>query len=100
MESEIVYSVIGIVIFIVIIVMTLRSDVVEIVQSKEEKRADIINGYKKELLEALEPLRDDTEARVAKKSEMLKKFSNELSLNIFFDKDELREIVLELSKVD
>lgn len=98
MDSEIIYSGVGIVIFIIIIVMTMRSNVVEIVQSKEEKRASIINGYKQELKVALEPLMDDVDARVAKKSELLKKFSNELSLNIFFDKDELREIILELSK--
>ena len=97
-DSEIIYSALGIVIFIIIVIMTMRSNVVEIVQSKEEKRADIINGYKQELKAALEPLKDDTEKRVAKKSEMLKKFSTELSLNIFFDKDELREIILELSQ--
>ena len=98
MDSEIIYSGVGIVIFLIIIVMTMRSNVVEIVQSKEEKRANIINGYKQELKMALEPLMDDVDARVAKKSELLKKFSNELSLNIFFDKDELREIILELSQ--
>ncbi|MDA3907604.1 MAG: hypothetical protein PF437_00810 [Sulfurimonas sp.] len=97
MDSEIIYSALGIVIFIIIVVITMRSNVVEIVQSKEEKRADIINGYKQELKVALDPLEDDEQARVAKKSEMLKKFSGELSLNIFFDKDELREIILELS---
>jgi len=97
MDSEIIYSLVGIIIFIVIVIMTMRSNVVEIVQSKEEKRADIINGYKQELKTALEPLKDDTDARVAKKSELLKKFSTELSLNIFFDRDELRDIILELS---
>jgi hypothetical protein len=80
--------------------MTMRSNVVEIVKSKEEKRLDIINGYKQELKEALVALADDNDARVAKKSELLKKFSDELSLNIFFDKDELRDIILELSKED
>lgn len=98
MDSEIIYSGLGIVIFVIIVVMTMRSNVVEIVQSKEEKRAEIINRYKYELQVALEPLLDDREAMVAKKSELLKKFSHELSLNIFFEKDELREIILELSQ--
>jgi hypothetical protein len=98
MDSEIIYAGLGIVIFIIIIIMTMRSNVVEIVQSKDEKRLDIIDGYKHELKTALEPLKNDQERRVAKKSKMLKKFSNELSLNIFFDKDELREIILELSQ--
>ncbi|PHQ65239.1 MAG: hypothetical protein COB99_05070 [Sulfurimonas sp.] len=98
MDSEIIYSGVGIVIFVIIVIMTMRSNVVEIIQSKEEKRADIINGYKQELQVALEPLVDDIDARVAKKRELLKKFNTELSLNIFFDKDELREIILELSQ--
>ncbi|EDZ62309.1 hypothetical protein SMGD1_0431 [Sulfurimonas gotlandica GD1] len=98
MDSEIIYSAVGIVIFIIIVIMTMRSNVVEIVQSKEEKRADIVNGYKKELQDALEPLKNDTDSRLAKKSEMLQRFNGELSLNIFFDKDELREIILELSQ--
>lgn len=93
-----VYSALGIVIFIIIIIMTMRSNVVEIVKSKEEKKADIIDGYKQELKLALDPLMDDMDARVAKKSELLKKFSDELSLNIFFDKDELKKIILELSQ--
>jgi len=97
-DSEIIYSGVGIVIFVIIVIMTMRSNVVEIIQSKEEKRADIINGYKQELQVALEPLVDDIDARVAKKRELLKKFNTELSLNIFFDKDELREIILELSQ--
>lgn len=96
MDSEIIYSALGIVIFIIIIVMTMRTNVVEIVQSKEEKREEIIHGYKQELKVALESL-TDKEDRIAKKSELLKKFSTELSLNIFFDKGELRDIISELS---
>ncbi|WP_294966351.1 hypothetical protein [Sulfurimonas sp.] len=98
MDSEIIYTGIGIVIFIIIIIITMRSNVVEIIQSKEEKRTDIVAGYKSELKAALEPLKENKQARIAKKNKMLKKFSNELSLNIFFDKDELREIILELSQ--
>ena len=93
-----IYAVVGIVIFIIIIIITMRSNVVKIVQSKEEKREEIVDGYKRELKSELEALKNDRDARVAKKSEMLKRFSYELSLNIFFDKDELREIILELSK--
>ena len=99
MDNEMIYSAVGIFIFLIIVVLTMRSDVVNIVKSKKEKREEIIDGYIKELKEALEPLANDSDARVAKKSEMLQKFSSELSLNIFFDKDELREIILELSQV-
>ena len=98
MDIEIIYSIVGIVIFIAIIIFTLKSDVTTQVQSKEEKQYEIINQYKKELREALEPLKNDQKARMAKKSQLLMKFSDELSLNIFFDQSEIREIVADLSR--
>ncbi len=97
MDGEIIYSVVGVLLFLIIAYFTLRSEKSQDIQSKEEKRYAIINGYKKELQDALSPLKDDREARVVKKSELLKRFSNELSLNIFFDKSEIREIILDLS---
>ena len=98
MDSQIIYSIFGIVIFIIIIIVTMRSKSVDVVQSSEEKKTEIINSYKQELRDSLEPLAKDADARVAKKSELLKRFSQELSQNIFFDDEELREIILELSK--
>ena len=98
MDIELVYSLVGIVIFVIIIVVTLRSDVPSQIQSKEEKKYEIINGYKKQLREALEPLKNNDSLRVAKKKELLLKFTNELSLNIFFDQDENKEIISDLSQ--
>ncbi|NOQ29747.1 MAG: hypothetical protein GQ570_01360 [Helicobacteraceae bacterium] len=66
------------------------------VQTKEQKRAEILSNYKNELESALEEC--ENENRVAIKSKLLKKFSQELAFNIFFDKSEIREILLELSK--
>jgi len=98
MDSEIVYSLVGIVIFILIVIFTLRSGSINEVQTKEDKRYQIIGEYKKQLRVALEPLQNDKKAMIAKKSELLKKFSNELAMNIFFDNDEIREIIEDLSK--
>lgn len=98
MNSEVIYALIEIVVFIVIIVITFRSTSVRVVQSKEEKKVEILNGYKKQLKEALIPIKDDMQARIAIKNTLLKKFSDEISRNIFFDKSEIREIILELSK--
>jgi peptidoglycan hydrolase CwlO-like protein len=98
MDSEIIYSLAGIVIFILIIIFTLRSDAANEIQSKEQKRQQIINEYKKQFRTALEALDGDRDAILAKKSELLKKFSDELSMNIFFDKEEIREIIQDLSK--
>ena len=57
------------------------------------------DGYKKQLREALEVIQDNDE-KTAKKVALLKKFSDELASNIFFDGNEIHEIILELSKED
>jgi len=97
-DSEIIYSIVGIVIFIIIIVVVLRSDVNDPQKKEKLKKDDILNGYREELRKALEPLKDNKEAKVAKKSKILKKINSELAMNIFFDKDEIREVILKFSK--
>ena len=98
MDSEIIFSLVGIIILISIVIFVLRNRKVTQTQTKEQKRSSIISQYKKELHSELLALKDDNKARIAKKSELLKKFSNELALNIFFDNSEIREIILELSQ--
>ncbi len=101
MDDAISYSLIGIIILIVVIIVTLRTgDDNKEIKTKKQKKAEIIAQYKLELQKALKPLKDNQDDRVAKKTEMLKKFSNELSRNIFFDKDEIRNIILELTNND
>jgi len=97
MDSEILYVLVGIIIFSVIAIYIFKNDDLVNANTKDTKRAEIINSYKKELYEALKPLENDKNARVAKKSELLKKFSDELSMNIFFDNIEIREIILDLA---
>jgi hypothetical protein len=97
LNSDVIYYIVSIFIFITIVILTFPRNAVK---SKEEKKAEILSGYTKQLKEALKPLNKNPEARIVKKNELLNKFSAELSLNIFFDKDELKEIILELSKVD
>jgi hypothetical protein len=88
--------------FIVITALMLyvmRPKITTIVQTKAEKREEIVDGYKKQLREALEVIQDNDE-KTAKKVALLKKFSDELASNIFFDGNEIHEIILELSKED
>ncbi len=96
MDSESIYALVGLVIFVTVGVIILRSDESKSSNKKEVTKNKIINAYKKELYEALLPLKNDKEARVAKKSELLKRFSAELTSNIFFDEIESREIILDL----
>jgi len=100
MDSETIYALVGIVIFAVIAFYTLKNDETAKLQTKEEKCHEIVNGYRKELREALTVLQGDTEAQRVKKLELLKKFNSELSRNIFFDAFEIKEIIEELSGID
>lgn len=68
------------------------------VKSKAQKRNEILSEYKKQLQEALKPLEGDSESLNKKKSSLLKTYSDELARNIFFDQDEIREIIIELAK--
>lgn len=98
MDNIIVFSFLGILALIFVIIATLRGSNTKVVKTKEQKRVEIIATYKLELQKALEPLENNKDARIAKKSSLLKKFSDELSRNIFFDKNEIQEIVLDLAK--
>lgn len=97
MDGETIYTLAGVAIFGVIAYFVFRSDVSKEIQSKAEKQQQIINAYTVELREALEPIKDDKQAVIAKKSELLKKFSDELALNIFFDEMDIKDIITELS---
>jgi hypothetical protein len=68
-------------------------------QTEEQKKAQIIDNYKKTLLEQLEPFRDDKQKTLSIKRDFLKKISNELSKNIFFDNSQIKDIVKELSSL-
>ena len=98
MDSETIYAVGGVIVFLVVAMFILRSNPSVVINTKDEKRDEILGKYKKELRESLASLGDDKEARVAKKSELLKRFSSELSSNIFFDQIEIREIILDLAE--
>ena len=98
MDSLVVFSLVGIVVLVFMIIATIYLSSDKQVQTKEQKRQQIISEYKRQLKVALEPLKADKQARLDKKSELLKKFSSELSMNIFFDKSEIRELIQELSK--
>jgi len=106
--DDIVLLVIGAIILLVILVLYIlisanakpdSSASKQTVKTKKEKRAEILAQYKEELIEELKPLQHDKEALLKKKAVVLKRFSNELSRNIFFDNDEVKEIILELTKV-
>ena len=98
MDNEIIYSIIGIITLIFVIIAAIKGDNNQDVKTKEQKKAEILTEYRDELQKAIEPLKNDKKAILAKKTSLLKKFSDELSRNIFFDNSEIRTIISELSK--
>lgn len=99
MDSEIMYSMFAIIALVGIAILTLRSGKEESqVKSKEQKRMEIINGYKKSIQDALRKLDDQDEKKIDTKRLLLKKYSEELAQNIFFDKEDIREVIAELAR--
>ena len=97
MDAELIYSLVGVAIFALFAYFALKDDTSTKIQTKEEKRYEIIGEYSKTLRLELEPLKNDKQAYLAKKSSLLKSFSDELALNIFFDAVEIKEIIQDLA---
>jgi hypothetical protein len=98
MDNTIFLTSIGIVFFLSILYLLFKNKQTLKVKTKEEKKYEIIKSYKQELHKALELLENNTDARVAKKNELLQKFNKELAMNIFFDPAEIKTILMELVK--
>lgn len=98
MDLETAYTVVGVVAFGLIVYFTLKNDEAKNVQTKEQKKYEIISAYKQEMQTILEPLQDDQDARQAKKKELLYKYNQELAMNIFFDAMDAKDALVELSQ--
>ena len=97
MDAELIYTLSGVAVFALFAYFILKNDTAGEVQSKEEKRYEIISGYQACLRKELSPLQDNKEEYLAKKVLLLKEFSDELSMNIFFDSLEIEEIIQDLA---
>jgi len=69
--------------------------------SKSEivKKHEIIDNYKKELFEILEASENDKNLQMQERIKFLKKVNYELSMNIFFNENEAKQILKELSEL-
>ena len=100
MDTTIIFTLIGLFLIALISFFIFGKNVTKIVKTKEEKKEEIRDDYRQQLRAALLEVGDDKKQRVTIKKELLRRCSAELSLNIFFDADEIREIILELSRTD
>jgi len=74
MDGEFIYSLVGFILFMGIVVLIFRDTTPKEVRTKAKKKAEILQKYNEQLSEALAPFARDREAFVAKKSALLKKF--------------------------
>lgn len=61
------------------------------------KKEELIQNYRDELLELLEKYKENKELQFQEKIKFLKRVNYELSMNIFFDEIEAKNLIQELS---
>ena len=61
------------------------------------KKDELIQGYKDELLQILEEHKENKELQFQEKIKFIKRVNSELSMNIFFDEIEAKNLIKELS---
>ena len=93
---ELIYNGVFAVIAIIILYFLFGKDLKQKFQSADDKKESIIKEYEDSLKSELSGLEGDE--KNMKKKELLVKFNSELSRNIFFNSDEVKEIILKFSK--
>lgn len=61
------------------------------------RKDELIQGYKDELLQILEEHKENKELQFQEKIKFIKRVNSELSMNIFFDEIEAKNLIKELS---
>jgi MinD superfamily P-loop ATPase len=68
-------------------------------KTKIQTKSEIINRYENELLGILKNC-EDRDLQIKERIEFLKRVNQELSMNIFFDKEESKKVLEKLSKME
>ena len=69
------------------------------IKPKVIKKEELIENYRLELFEILEKYEGNNELQLGEKLKFLKKVNYELSMNIFFEKEEAKNLIQELSNL-
>lgn len=85
--------------FFTFIYIYLKKSKTVFVKPKAVKKDELIQSYRVELLEILGKYEDNKELQFQEKLKFLKRVNYELSMNIFFEKEEARELIEELSNL-
>ena len=85
--------------FFTFIYIYLKKSKTVFVKPKAVKKDELIQSYRVELLEILEKYEDNKDLQFQERIKFLKRVNFELSMNIFFEKEEARELIQELSNL-
>ena len=69
------------------------------IKPKVIKKEELIENYRLELFEILEKYEGNNELQLEEKLKFLKRVNYELSMNIFFEKEEAKNLIQELSNL-
>ncbi len=66
-------------------------------KSKAVKKSEIIDSYKKQMKDVLVQNEDNKSKQLEEKIKLLKRINHELSMNLFFNEDEAKKLLKELT---
>ena len=85
--------------FFTVVYIYFRKNKTVFIKPKAVKKDELIQNYRVELLEILEKYEDNKELQFQERINFLKRVNSELSMNIFFEKEEARNLIQELSNL-
>lgn len=86
-------------VFFTVVYIYFRKNKTVFIKPKAVKKDELIQNYRVELLEILEKYEDNKELQFQERINFLKRVNSELSMNIFFEKEEARNLIQELSNL-
>lgn len=91
--------IVSVVIILLILIQKFLGKQTKNVKPTHVKKDELIDSYENQMRETIAAYRTNKEELTKQKIQTLKRISNELSTNIFFDKDEVRNILQKLSNM-
>ncbi len=96
---EYIFAIILSTIFTIVYIYFKKRNTTFVVKTKALKKEELIENYKLELFQILENCDNNKELELQERVKFLKKVNYELSMNIFFEKEEARNLIQELSNL-
>ena len=96
---EYIFALILSTIFTIVYIYFRKKNTNSFFKPKALKKEELIENYKLELLDILEKCENNKELELQERLKILKRENYELSMNIFFEKEESRSLIQELSNL-